>query len=415
MVERFLNYVTIDTRSQDDTGTIPTTKGQWDLARVLVSELQDMGLKDVLLTEHCFVHATLPANCSGTAPVIGFMAHLDTYPGFAGHGVSPKIHENYDGGTIVLDEATGCHLNPSDFPELLRYKGHDIITTDGKTLLGADDKAGIAEIMEAISVLIEHPEIPHGEIRVAFTPDEETDAGGLSALDRNIFDVDFVVTVDGDGLGEVNFENFNAAHAEVHFTGLSVHTGEAKDRMRNATVMANEWISMLPKEEFPENSSGYEGFYHIEEFNGKVDEARIYCLIRDFEEKGFEQRKEKLREITRSIEENYGFGTVRMQLKDDYFNMKKMIEGNPALIGGILESCRNAGIEPTILPIRGGTDGAMLAEMGIAAPNIFLGGHNYHGQYEFISVQAMEAASRIIVEISSHFATIDYNEAQRIS
>lgn len=410
LLNRFLKYVTIDTPAGHDNLQVPSSVEQWDLAKVLEVELKEMGLQNVVLTDHCFVHGHLPSNCGNDVqvtqkiPAIGLMAHMDTYPGFNGIGVKPKVHPCYQGDVLILDEASQCYLSPKEFPDLMRYIGHDIITTDGTSLLGADDKAGIAEIMEAIDFLIKHPEVPHGDLYVVFTPDEETDAGGLSALDRSLFPVDFVVTVDGDGYGEINFENFNAAHAEVLIQGRSVHTGEAKDRMINAIRIASEFANLLPSLECPENTCDHEGFYHIEEMGGNVEEAKIYCLIRDFTYEGFAARKAKLVEIAQILKEKYGENTVQMTLKDDYYNMKNEIDKHPDIIDGILESCKNAGIESKVMPVRGGTDGAILAEMGIPAPNIFLGGHNYHGQYEFASLQAMESAKNLIVEIVQYFA-----------
>ncbi len=404
ILERFMKYVKIDTRSDDSVAQIPSSKGQWELAKVLEKELVDLGLEEVVLTENCFVHAVLRANVDVKLPVIGLMAHLDTYPGFSSSGVNPIVHKRYQGGDLILNAERQMFLKPEDFPELLKYTGEDIITTDGTTLLGADDKAGIAEIMEAVAFFVRNPEVPHGELRVVFTPDEETDRGGLDALDRSLLPVDFVITMDGDGIGEVNFENFNAAHAEVLFTGRSVHTGEAKNRMINACAIANEWASMLPKDEVPEQTEGYEGFYHIEEMSGNVEQARIYCLIRDFSEDVFMQRKDFLKKLTAQFAEKYGAQVIQMTLTDDYRNMKNVIERDPLLIEAVLKSIRDSGLNPKILPVRGGTDGAMLAEMGILAPNIFLGGHNYHGQYEFISVQAMEAATQVLINLIGNYA-----------
>lgn len=404
ILERFLNYVKIDTRSDDSVTQIPSTEGQWTLAKLLEKELLEMGLEEVLLTDRCFVHGVLKSNVETKLPVIGLMAHLDTYPGFTAAGVNPLLHQCYDGGKLMLNIERQTILSPDEFPDLLKYIGEDIITTDGTTLLGADDKAGIAEIMEAVAYFISHPEIPHGELRIVFTPDEETDRGGLEALDRALLPVDFVITMDGDGVGEVNFENFNAAHANINITGRSVHTGEAKGRMINACAIANEWISRLPKEEVPEHTENYEGFYHIEEMSGNVEHAHIYCLIRDFYEDAFMQRKDYLKKLTAELAAKYGENVIQITLTDDYRNMKHVIERDPVLIEAVIKSIRDSGITPKIMPIRGGTDGALLAEMGILAPNIFLGGHNYHGQYEFISVQAMEKATNVLVNLISNYA-----------
>lgn len=404
ILERFINYVQIDTRSDDSSDSIPSSEGQWTLANLLVEELKSLGLEDIILTEHCFVHAKLPSNCGEDRPVIGLMAHLDTYPGFSGKDVNPVVHSNYQGEDLVLNAAENCILSPKDFPDLLKYLGDDIVTTDGRTLLGADDKAGIAEIMEAVAYFVVHPEVAHGELRIVFTPDEETDRGGLSALNLALLPVDFVITMDGDGIGEVNFENFNAAHAEIIINGRSVHTGEGKNRMINAGRIAAEWIAELPLSETPENTEGYEGFFHIEEVSGNVERAQIYCLIRDFYDEGFMQRKDYLKKLTAAFASKYGEKTIEMRLTDDYRNMKNVIERSPVLTDSVIKSIEASGLTPKVMPVRGGTDGAMLAEMGIAAPNIFLGGHNYHGQYEFVSVQAMEAATRVLIQLIRSYA-----------
>lgn len=413
MVARFMHYVTIDTRSDDHTLGTPSTAVQWVLANQLAKELTELGLVDVVVTESCFVHATLPANveqalcgdvssCVNSSPAIGLMAHLDTYPGFSGTSVKPILHPRYAGGEIVIQEAPRLVISPELSPELKNYIGHDIITSDGTTLLGADDKAGIAEIMAAVAYLVKHPEVPHGEIRIAFTPDEEIDRGGLSALEAANFPVDLVLTVDGDGLGEINFDNFNAAHVDLIFTGRSVHTGEAKGRMRHATKMALEWLSHLPEQEVAENTEGYEGFYHLDALEGGVDTAALTVLIRDFDAEGYQKRLKALSDITRTLQEKYGSENIAMTLTEDYRNMQAVIEKKPYLKTALIAAVKAAGITPKVTPIRGGTDGALLAEMGIPAPNLFIGGHNYHGQYEFVSVQAMEAAARAVV----HFVVL---------
>lgn len=404
LLQRFLTYVAIETRSDDGSDTTPSTACQWDLAYLLEKELFELGLSQVLVTDKCFVHALLPANTQGKTPAIGLMAHLDTYPGFEGAGVKPQVHRNYQGGPLVLNPERDIRLDPELFPEMNRYMGHDLITTDGTTLLGADDKGGIAEIMTAVAHLMAHPEIPHGDIHIAFSPDEEIDRGGLGALDLNLFPVDFVLTVDGDGQGEVNFENFNAGSAVVSIRGRSVHTGEAKGKMINGTKVAMEWIGMLPASECPEETEGYQGFYHIDTLSGSVDCAEINCMIRDFSPVEYAGRKKALEAITESLNRKYGQDTVTMVLRDDYINMKNVIDQKPHLIAGVLKALEQTGTPPQILPIRGGTDGAMLAVMGIAAPNLYIGGHNYHGEFEFVSLQAMEAAVDGIISIVSHFA-----------
>lgn len=401
LIDRFLRYVSIDTSSDNEGLNTPSTEKQRHLAVLLSEELKEMGLEEVTLTDHCFVHALLPSNTDKSVPVIGLMAHIDTYPDFSGENVRPLRHNLYDGGIIILQESPRTVLDPAIFPEMLKYIGDDLITTDGTTLLGADDKAGIAEIMTAIAYLIEHPEIQHGDIRIAFTPDEEIDRGGLSALDASLFPVDCVLTVDGDGIGEINFENFNAAHAELKFTGRSVHTGEAKDRMVHAAKLAMEWLSKLPPDEIPEKTEGYEGFYHLEHFEGSVNSANVILLIREFEPDVYQHRLNFLKSITDDFQAQYGESSVQMTITEDYSNMKDVINQRPELIEHLTEAVRATGIEPKIVPIRGGTDGAMLAELGIPAPNLFLGGHNYHGQYEFVSVQAMEAAVQAIVHFTA--------------
>lgn len=404
LLQRFLNYVAIDTRSDDTSESTPTTSCQWNLARLLEKEMKDLGLSEVFLTDKCFVHGMLPANTGGSIPSIGLMAHMDTYPGFDGSSVKPVIHPSYKGGLITLNPQKLLFLDPELFPELNRYIGHDLITTDGTTLLGADDKGGIAEILTAVEHLIAHPDIPHGDIYIAFTPDEETDRGGIDALDLSLFPVDFVITVDGDGQGEVNFENFNAASALVTIRGRSVHTGEAKNKMINSSKIAVEWIGMLPENETPETTEGYEGFFHVDSLSGSVERAEINCMIRDFSPEGFSARKNTLKTITQTLNRKYGDDTVNLTLRDDYINMKNVLEKQPQLISGVLTALKYAGITPQVLPIRGGTDGAMLADRGIAAPNLFIGGHNYHGEFEFVSLQAMEAAVAGIVGIVRHFA-----------
>lgn len=406
VLQRFLRYIAIDTRSDDSSETTPSTPGQWDIARLLVDELNELGLEQVILTEHCFVHAVLPANTPDPIPTIGLVTHLDTSPAFSGGPVNPLIHHRYAGGPILLNPEKQIYLDPVLFPKLTQYIGHDIITTDGTTLLGADDKAGIAEVMTALEHFINHPEIIHGEIHVVFTPDEETDRGGIQKMNWQLFPVDTALTIDGDGLGEVNFENFNAAHALVRFAGRSTYTGDAKNIMINACRIAAEWISHLPPLETPENTEGYEGFFHVERNAGTVESAEIYCLIRDFELDGFMRRKALLQQITRQLNDRYGYGVVELTIHDDYFNMKSAIEPRPQLITSIIDSIHASGITPRVAPVRGGTDGAHLAVKGIATPNIFVGCHNCHGPYEFLSIQAMETAVTSVISIIQQFAKV---------
>lgn len=408
VVQRFLNYIRFDTQSDDGSDQTPSTPGQWDLANLLVDELKAMGLEQVTLTKHCFVHGLLPANNRGPAnsqgPVLGLIAHLDTSPAFNGKSVRPKIHRNYGGDALLLQEDPPMYLDPKMFPQLSAYIGHDIITTDGTSVLGADDKAGIAEVMTVLETLIAHPEMPHGAIHVVFTPDGETDRGGIAQMDWSLFPVTTALTVDGDGLGEVNFENFNGAHGVVRITGRPTYTGDAKHTMINASRIAAEWISLLPANETPENTEGYEGFYHIDSHSGSVASAEIYCIIRDFELDGLMRRKAFLQQITRQINDKYGSHVVSIKIQDDYFNMKSAIEPRPQLIADLLNSFRDTNIMPKIIPVRGGTDGAYLALKGIATPNVFVGCHNCHSPYEFVSIQAMEASIATLIAFITRYS-----------
>lgn len=407
MIDRFLNYAKIDTRSDDASATIPTSVGQMVLARVLYQEMTAMGLENIKLDERGLLIGTLPSNLPETEAErlgpIGFMAHLDTYPGYSGFEVNPQIHKNYQGGKIVLNTENGISLNPTEFPELLGYIGHDLITTDGKTLLGADDKAGIAEILEAMNFLIENPLIPRPEIKVIFSADEETDRGGLWPFAAEDFGADILFTIDGDIPGEVNFENFNAAGVKVKIKGRSVHTGEAKGKLVNSQIIGAELIIQLPRLESPEETNGYEGFFHVESMTGTIEDTEIFIMVRDFDEDRFEERLDYLRNLVASINTKWGQPAVTMEISYDYKNMRDVIAKYPELIEISKAAVIQAGLELKVKPIRGGTDGAMLAEMGIAAPNIFIGGHNYHGCYEFISIQVMEKAVETIINIAAAY------------
>lgn len=398
ITKRFLKYTAIDTQSNNHSQTTPSSLGQWTLAQLLASELESFGLEGVVITENCFVHGTLASNTPLEAPTMGLVAYLDTSHRFNSSNIRPQIHPCYDGSPLYLDSEGDIILSQEIFPELSHYIGDDLITTDGTTLLGSNGKAGIAEIMTALETLKESS-IPHGKIKVVFTPDQETLNRGIQLLNRDLFDVDFAITLDGDGVGEINFENFNAAHATIRFKGRSAFTGDAKNKMINAIRIASEWTNLLPAEDIPEKTSGYEGFYHIEHMSGDVESAEVRCMIRDFDLDTFMHRKAKLRKITEDLNNQYGKGTVSLHIQDDYYNMKGVLSSKLQLVTMITSAVADAGILPKIAPIRGGSDGAILASMGIPAPNLFSGGHNCHGPYEFISIQAMEKSVEALLHI----------------
>lgn len=399
VIQRLFRYISINSQSDDSSSDIPSSNGQWELANLLAKELKELGLIDVIVTSNCFVHGTLPATTPGLGPVIGLISYLDTSPRFNGINIKPQIHYNYTGDSLYLDSEKKIVLSPLKFPELQNYLGHDIITTDGTTLLGANGKAGIAEIMSALEIIMSKPDIEHSEIRIVFTPDQETKSKGIKQIDLNLFPVDFALTLDGDGLGEINFENFNAAHAVISISGRPAFIGDAKNKMINACRIAAEWISHLPTNEIPENTDGYEGFFHVDQSSGSVEKAEIYCIIRDFELDGFMRRKVLLHKITNLINQKYGKGTASLSIQDDYYNMRPALESKPQLISLIINAVASSGVIPKISPIRGGSDGALLATMGIPAPNLFSGGHNCHSPYEFISIQTMEAAVNSLVNL----------------
>jgi len=396
--ERFLRYVGYDTTSREESNTVPSTPGQLVLAEELKRELTEIGLSDVCLDEKGYLTATLPANTDRRVPTIGFLAHLDTSDGASGANIKPNIVKDYDGGDILLNRQQNIVLSPKEFPELLNYIGQDIITTDGTTLLGADDKAGIAEIITAVEHLLAHPEIPHGTIRVAFTPDEEI-SRGVEHFDVKRFNADFAYTVDGGALGELEYENFNAAMASIVVKGRSVHTGSAKNKMLNSMLVAMELNGMLPPFETPQHTEGYEGFYHLSKIMGGVESTSMKYLIRDFDRTGFEKRKERLREIVHYLNEKYGKGTVELEMADQYFNMREVIEPVIHIVENASKAMEEVGVTPVVKPIRGGTDGARLSFMGLPTPNLFTGGHNYHGRYEFIPVNSMNKAVEVIVRL----------------
>ena len=398
LVERFLKYVSFDTQSSEETGVTPSTPGQMVFARYLKEELETLGLEEITLDENGYLFATLPANTDKPLPVIGFIAHMDTSPDMSGKNVSPRIVQNYDGKDIVLCAEENVVLSPARFPELLDHQGEDLIVTDGKTLLGADDKAGIAEIVSAVVYLKEHPEIKHGKIRIGFNPDEEI---GLGAHKFNVaqFGCEWAYTMDGGEVGELEFENFNAASAKVHIKGENIHPGEAKNKMKNASLLAMEFNSMLPPAEIPAHTEGYEGFFHLCGMSGDEENAYLDYIVRDHNMDKFLERKAMLEHITAYLNTKYGAGTVNLDMKDSYYNMREKLEADMYIVDRAVEAMRENGVEPIIQPIRGGTDGARLSFMGLLCPNLSTGGHNFHGKYEYICIQSMDKMVEIIKSI----------------
>lgn len=399
LVERFLKYVSFDTQSSEETEVTPSTPGQMVFAKYLKEELESLGLEDITLDEHGYLFATLPANIDKPVPTIGFIAHMDTSPDMSGKDVSPRIVQNYDGSDIVLCAEENVVLSPSQFPELLDHKGEDLIVTNGKTLLGADDKAGIAEIVSAIVYLKEHPEIKHGKIRIGFNPDEEIGLGAHK-FDVEKFGCDWAYTMDGGEVGELEFENFNAASAKITFKGRNVHPGYAKNKMINSIRVANRFCAMLPAHETPEHTEGYEGFYHLISFNGDVEQTTVAYIIRDHDRARFESRKKKIERFVSEINAEYGEGTATLELRDQYYNMREKIEPVMHIIDTTFAAMEAVGVKPNVKPIRGGTDGAQLSFKGLPCPNIFAGGLNFHGRYEFAPIQNMEKAMKVIVKIA---------------
>ena len=399
LVERFLKYVSFDTQSSEETEVTPSTPGQMVFAKYLKEELESLGLEDITLDEHGYLFATLPANIDKPVPTIGFIAHMDTSPDMSGKDVSPRIVQNYDGSDIVLCAEENVVLSPSQFPELLDHKGEDLIVTNGKTLLGADDKAGIAEIVSAIVYLKEHPEIKHGKIRIGFNPDEEIGLGAHK-FDVEKFGCDWAYTMDVGEVGELEFENFNAASAKITFKGRNVHPGYAKNKMINSIRVANRFCAMLPAHETPEHTEGYEGFYHLISFNGDVEQTTVAYIIRDHDRARFESRKKKIERFVSEINAEYGEGTATLELRDQYYNMREKIEPVMHIIDTAFAAMEAVGVKPNVKPIRGGTDGAQLSFKGLPCPNIFAGGLNFHGRYEFAPIQNMEKAMKVIVKIA---------------
>lgn len=399
VIERFLKYVTFDTQSDESTGVTPSTPKQMVFAKYLKEELEALGLEEITLDEQGYLYATLPANTDHEVPVIGFIAHMDTSPDMSGANVNPRIVKEYDGTDIVLCEKDNIILSPRQFPELLNHKGEDLIVTDGHTLLGADDKAGIAEIVAAMDYLKQHPEIKHGKIRVGFNPDEEIGLGAHK-FDVEKFGCQWAYTMDGGELGELEFENFNAAAASVVVKGRNVHPGYAKNKMINSLHVANEFMALLPADETPETTEGYEGFYHLIGVNGDVEETKVNYIIRDHDRAKFEQRKENMLQWAAQLNAKYGEGTVTVNLRDQYYNMREKVEPLMHIIDIAFGAMKETGVEPVVRPIRGGTDGAQLSFKGLPCPNIFAGGLNFHGRYEFAPVPNIEKAMMVVVKIA---------------
>ena len=400
--ERFLKYVAINTRSDENSETFPSTAAQWDLLNAIVEEMKLLGLEDVTIDKYGYAMGTIPATKGKEgAPVIGFLAHVDTAPDMSGENVRPRIIESYDGQDIVLNNALTMRV--ADFPELKHFVGHTLIHTDGTTLLGADDKAGIAEIMTAAEYLMAHPEIEHGKIRIGFTPDEEI-GRGVDFFDVKAFGADFAYTMDGGFEGELEYENFNAASAKIAIQGRNVHPGYAKNKMINAIEVACEINNMIPAVERPQFTEGYEGFYHCVGLNGTVENATISYIIRDHDAELFEQKKIWMWDIVGMLNKKYGQGTLTLTLKDQYYNMRKMVEPHPQVINNALAAMREADVEPIVRPIRGGTDGARLSFMGLPCPNIFAGGMNFHGKFEYCSLNSMEKAVKVIINLAKIWA-----------
>lgn len=398
LLERFLKYVSIHTTSDDTTGTVPSTSRQMEFAKILAEELKSIGMQDVELDDKAYLMATLPSNTDKDVPTIGFIAHLDTAPDMSGENVQPRVVENYDGGEIVLNEQENIVLSPKQFPELKKYVNQSIVVTNGLTLLGADDKAGIAEIMTAMEYFIKNPDIKHGKVRVAFNPDEEIGLGAHN-FDVEKFGCQFAYTMDGGEIGELEYENFNAAGAKITISGRNVHPGYAKDKMINSMKIAAKFIASLPQNETPENTDGYEGFYHLTSVAGDVEKTTLSYIIRDHDRNKFEERKTHIKAMVEQINTDFGQNIASVDIKDQYYNMKEKVEPVIHIIDTAFEAIRQAGVEPKVKPIRGGTDGAQLSFKGLPCPNIFAGGHNFHGKYEFVPVESMQKATEVIQNI----------------
>ena len=413
IIDRFISYVTIDTESDANSETTPSTKKQLVLANLLVKELKSIGLTDVTIDKNGYVMGTLESNVEHYVPTIGFVSHYDTTPDFTGKDVTPQIIKNYDGGDIVLNKEQNIVLSPSYFKDLLLYKGQTLITTNGLTLLGADDKAGLTEIVTAMEYMVKNPQIKHGKIRVGFTPDEEI-GRGADLFDVKKFGAEWAYTMDGSEIGELEYENFNAAGVKITFKGKSVHPGYAKGKMINSMLIANDFISELPKNETPQETKGYEGFFHVTQLSGSIEETKLELIIRDFDAKKFKKRKELIKEITKKFNKKFakqfGEDIVITEMKDQYYNMKEKVEPVKFIVELAEKAMKQLGIKPLIKPIRGGTDGCRLSYMGLPCPNIFAGGHNFHGKYEYVPVESIQKAIDVIIKIAELTATTDFSK-----
>lgn len=407
LVERFLKYVQIDTDSNPESNACPSSKIQWDLAKVIIEDLKALGMEDITLDENCYIMATLPANCDEDIPAIGFIAHMDTAPSYNGRGVKPRIVENYNGEDIVLNSEENVVLSPKDFSHMRNYIGQDLIVTDGSSLLGADDKAGIVEIIEAIKYLKEHPEIKHGVVKVGFTPDEEI-GRGADLFDVKKFDCKFAYTVDGGELGELEYENFNAASATVKIEGRDIHPGSAKNSMINSIMIAMELNAMLPCDQRPEHTENYEGFFLLDELTGTVENTKMEYIIRDHSMRKFNEKKIIIKDAVQYLAKKYKDAKIEIEVKDSYYNMREKIEPVMYIIDLAKKSMEELEIAPNIRPIRGGTDGARLSYRGLPCPNLFTGGHNFHGRFEYICIQSMEKARDLIVKIAENVGKKNY-------
>lgn len=403
IITRFIKYITIDTESNPENPSFPSSENQWDLARILEKELNEIGMQDVELDENCYIMATLPSNLTYEMPTIGFIAHMDTSPDFTGKNVKPQIVENYDGKDIILNSEKNIILSPDYFDDLVQYKGQTLITTDGNTLLGADDKAGITEIVSAMEYLIQHPEIKHGKIRICFTPDEEV-GKGAHLFDVEKFGAEWAYTMDGSQIGELEYENFNAASAIVTITGKIVHPGYAKGKMINSLLIANEYIAAIPADEVPEKTTDYEGFFHLHDVKGNVEKTVLEYIIRDHDLDIFEKRKYLMQKIAFDLNKRFDEDVISVEIKNQYFNMKEKIVPVMHIVDIVEEVMKEIGIQPLIKPIRGGTDGSQLSFKGLPCPNIFAGGHNFHGRFEYVPVESMLKATEVIVGIAKKVA-----------
>ncbi len=406
VVDRFLKYIALDTQSAEGASTVPSTEKQFALAKLLVEELKELGLKDVSMSEHGYVYGTIPANVEADCPVVGFLAHMDTSPDFSDENTRPQLIKNYDGGDIILNKALNIHMSPEVFPDLKSYVGMDLITTDGTSLLGADDKAGIAEIITMAEILMAHPEIPHGAVKVAFTPDEEV-GHGVDFFDVPGWGADVAYTVDGGAWGSMEYETFNAAYMKVTIHGQNIHPGSAKDKMKNSLLIGMEFQSMLPEAEKPQYTQMYEGFFHLNNMSGNVEETSLHYIVRDHNREKFEARKALGHTIGEFLNKKYGEGTVIVETADNYYNMAEKIRPHMYLMDVAAEAFKELGVDaPVIRPIRGGTDGSRLSYMGLPCPNLCAGGHNAHGKYEFVCVQSMEKSVDLLVKIAQKFKDV---------